>query len=209
MTFIMPQAMESRFTCPHCGAISQMHWEVRRLDFSQHAHIKENPLRTARCTHCDKFSIWLMEAMLYPDRGSAPPPNPEMPDNVLELYEEAAKISPKSPRGAAALLRLAIQVLCKELGEPGHNINEDIKSLVRKGLPEKIQKALDVVRVIGNNAVHPGQIDVDNEETVGHLFTLINVIVEYMISLPGRIDNLYEDLPEGSRNAITRRDGSE
>ena len=33
---------------------------------------------------------------------------------------------------------------------------EDIVSMVKRGLEEQVQKALDAVRVIGNNAVHPG-----------------------------------------------------
>lgn len=91
--------------------------------------------------------------MYYPDIENAPFPNPEMPQEVLKLYLEAASIHGKSPRGAAALLRLSIQVLCKELGESGKNINTVIASLVKKGLLEIVQQFLDTVRVIGNNAV--------------------------------------------------------
>src|SRR5690348_4056488 len=89
----------------------------------------------------------------------------------------------RSPRGAAALLRLAIQKLCIELGEPGKNLNTDIGSLFRKGLPVTVQQALDAVRVIGNEAVHPGQIDfADTPEITGTLFNLVNFIAEKMIS---------------------------
>jgi hypothetical protein len=63
-----------------------------------------------------------------------------------------------SPRGAAVLLRLAIHKLCKHLGESGENLYDDIASLVEKGLSPTIQKYLDVVRVIGNEAVHHGNI---------------------------------------------------
>ena len=52
-----------------------------------------------------------------------------------------------------------LQKLCKVLGQSGNNINEDIKALVESGLDPRVQKALDAVRVVGNNAVHPGQMD--------------------------------------------------
>ena len=112
----------------------------------------------------------------------------------------------KSPRGAAALLRLAIQHLCKELGEGGENIKNDIRELVKKGLPERVQQALDIVRVTGNNAVHPGQIDVDDPEVVQNLFSLLNVIAEYCISMPNRIGSLYSSLPQTALDQIQGRD---
>ncbi len=208
MKYIPATIYLGKFTCPHCGAISHMTWQSRDLEFAQYADDRRNLLRIANCSHCNKKSIWLRDNMLYPDRGTAPPPNPDMPKSVLKLYEEAASISSKSPRGAAALLRLAIQHLCKELNESGENINHDIGQLVNKGLPKTVQQSLDIVRVTGNNAVHPGQIDTDNEEVVGNLFMLLNVIIEYMISLPLKIETLYKDLPDGAKEQIEKRDNS-
>jgi len=144
--------------------------------------------------------------MLYPDLGRAPQPNSDLPKSVSEIYLETAAIFTKSPRGAAALLRLAVQLLCKELGEKGKNINQDISELVKKGLPIRVQQALYIVRVTGNNAVHPGQIEVDNAETVGNLFSLINVITEYTISMPKRMEHIYSDLPEEAISQIEKRD---
>ncbi len=141
-----------------------------------------------------------------PTSGAAPFPNVEMPINVREYYIEAAGIISKSPRAAAALLRLAIQLLCKELGEKGKNINDDIASLVSKGLPDVVQQSLDIVRVTGNEAVHPGQIDADDPAVVGNLFELLNIIVEYMIAMPKRVSGLYSALPPQSLSAISKRD---
>jgi len=129
-----------------------------------------------------------------------------MPVEVQEDYEEAARIYVKSPRGAAALLRLSIQKLMSHLGQSGKNINDDIAALVATGLPQKIQQALDVVRVTGNNAVHPGQLDANDIKVAEQLFPLVNVIVEYQISLPNRIQEMYDALPNGTRNAIEKRD---
>lgn len=162
MKYIAPQVFEGSFTCPHCGVISQQTWWAIAWNESHYANDNNNELRIGTCTHCNKNTFWIKDQMYYPDTGTAPFPNIEMPDIVLSLYNEAASIAAKSPRGAAALLRLAIQVLCKELGEKGTNINDDIKNLVAKGLPEIVQQSLDIVRVTGNNAVHPEQIDTDN-----------------------------------------------
>lgn len=102
-----------------------------------------------------------------------------MPTDIAKDYREARSVFNPSPRSAAALLRLCVQKLCIELGEPGKNINEDIGSLVAKGLSPKVQKALDVVRVVGNEQVHPGTLDVrDNPEIAAKLFALVNFIVD-------------------------------
>jgi Domain of unknown function (DUF4145) len=64
-----------------------------------------------------------------------------------------------------------VQKLCVRLGGGGANLNDDIGLLVQSGFPVQIQHALDVVRVIGNNAVHPGEISVDdNPEIAQALF---------------------------------------
>jgi acetyl/propionyl-CoA carboxylase alpha subunit len=70
-----------------------------------------------------------------------------------------------------------------------------------------VQKALDVVRVIGNNAVHPGQIDLrDDRRTAETLFGLVNLICEKMITEPKHVEAVYEKLPESARHAIEKRD---
>ena len=97
--------------------------------------------------------------------------------------------------------------MCKQLGENGENLNNDIGKLVKKGLPQKIQKSLDIVRVIGNESVHPGQINLeDNKETAYKLFDLINLIANTMITQPKEIDNLYDTLPKEKLEGITERD---
>lgn len=67
---------------------------------------------------------------------------------------------------------------------------------------------LDVVRVIGNNAVHPGELDIrDDPEIAGKLFKLVNMVVDAMISRPKSIEDLYNDLGPKMHSAIERRDG--
>ncbi len=80
---------------------------------------------------------------------------------------------------------------------------------MQKGLRPSIQKALDIVRVTRNEAVHPGTLDLkDNREVALKLFDLVNLIAEVMISEPKRIDDLYEAIiPETKKESIVKRDG--
>ncbi len=161
----------------------------------------------SRCFNCDEVALWLYDRMLYPEMIGISPPNTDMENEVCADYREAALILDKSPRGAAALLRLAIQKLCRQLGESGENINSDIRSLVLKGLDVRVQQALDVVRVVGNNAVHPGQIDLrDNRATAEKLFSLVNIIADIMISQPKMIAGMFDELPQSALDAIAKRD---
>lgn len=214
MQYIKPVFGADRFTCPHCGTISQQNWNHNMfqedviIQLNGKSQIEIFEFATARCLSCTKKTLWINQKLVYPIFTVYPKPNTEMPASVLDLYNEAGEICDKSPRGACALLRLALQTLCIELGEEGKDLNTDVKKLVEKGLPEVVQQSLDVVRVVGNKAVHPGQIelDVENKETVDALFELINIIVEYMIAMPNRVGSLYNKLPAGAKEAIEKRD---
>ena len=147
--------------------------------------------------------------MVFPRIASAPEAIAEMPENARADFNEARLVLPSSARAAAALLRLAIQRLCVHLDEKGENLNDDIASLVGKGLPQTIQQALDVVRVVGNHAVHPGTMDLrDDEEVARRLFALVNLITQVMIVQPKEVKKLYAALPERDRKAIEKRDGA-
>lgn len=163
----------------------------------------------AKCQACNNFSIWVNEKIVYPKNIPIDPPNDDLKDEIISLYNEAAKIFIDSPKGATALLRLALQMLLIQIGKEGKNINNDIKELVSEGLSPKIQKALDLLRVIGNNAVHPGQINLDdNKEIAFKLFKILNMIADEMITKPNEIDKLYNDIvPEETKEHISQRDG--
>lgn len=159
--------------------------------------------------NCEKLAIWVGDAIVWPRPSGAPPANADLPEDVARDYLEAGEIVDASPRGAAALLRLAIQKLCKFLGEPGENINTDIGSLVEKGLDRRVQKMLDIVRISGNNAVHPGEIDLrDDRDLADKLFSFVNIVADIMISQPKAIEAVYGDMPEGARAQIEKRDSN-
>ena len=162
------------------------------------------------CYSCKGISIWRGDELIYPVNDVSIMPNEGMPSDVRADFLEANEILDKSPRGAAALLRLCVQKLLIHLGQKGKNINDEIGNLVQKGLDPRIQKALDVVRVVGNSAVHPGQIDLNDDKTIAtKLFGLVNVIVESQITQAKHIEEMYETVvPETVKAQIEKRDAS-
>ena len=203
-----PTFEETAFNCPHCDAFSEQRWFYMGISGTAGRNYRHrDELQFCVCHQCNKYSVWNDQKMIFPDATTAPLPHPDFPEEIKRDFEEARSIASRSPRGAAALLRLCIQNLCVELGESGHNINDDIAALVEKSLPVEIQQALDTVRVVGNNAVHPGQIDLrDDVATATSLFELTNIITDRMIGQPKRTKAMYNKLPQSAKDQIQERD---
>lgn len=203
-----PAFKQTSFNCPFCDAFAKQNWF--QLEYYDTGHPDVPYSFVCFCSHCGKFSIWHDKKMVYPNFSGVESPNQDLSEDIQYDYQEAAEILQKSPRGAAALLRLAVQKLCVQLGEKGKDINNDIGNLVKRGLPIKVQQSLDSLRVIGNEAVHPGQMDLkDNIETASSLFRLINFIAEKLITEPREIEEIYGALPESKKEQILKRDATE
>jgi hypothetical protein len=148
--------------------------------------------------------------MIYPTSGNTSLPHQDMPEDVKRDYEEARCIVGLSPRSSAALLRLSMQKLTINIlkAGPDSSLNDNIEKLVGNGLPQTLQQAFDIVRITGNNAVHPGVIDLrDDVKTASKLFELVNLVVDYLIAKPKEIAGMYNDLPKDELKRIDRRDG--
>lgn len=208
-----PTFLSPRFNCPHCLAFAHMEW------FQLRNGRGSIPVYQAICPCCNNYSLWnasdydydtdeyKLGIIAYPKSCPVPVASPDMPANIAADFEEARQVFGASPRAAAALLRLCIQKLCEHLLQEKGDINPQISKLVQNGLPKRIQQALDTVRVIGNNAVHPGVMSVeDRPELVAPLFGLVNLIVENQITTHEQIDKLFNGLPDGVKAAIEKRD---
>lgn len=206
--YFPPKFKEKKFHCIHCGVYATQDWYETWYKQTA-AGFPTTGIYMSVCSYCDKWTFWYEEKMIIPTEAPVEPPHPDLPEDCKQDYIEARDVFVKSPRAAAALLRLCIQELMPSLGEKGENINDDIKSLVAKGLPVRVQQALDLCRVIGNNAVHPGELDInDSPDIAQNLFNMINFIVEERITRPREIEELYNQLPEESRKKIEKRDSN-
>ncbi|MBL4573843.1 MAG: DUF4145 domain-containing protein [Gammaproteobacteria bacterium] len=213
-----PKYGKSEFHCVHCNVFARQFWaHLQTLTtFTWTSVVDQMPKFTeqltsqwtvSKCSHCSEHIIWHKDTIVYPRSLIVEAPNTDLDQEIQEDYLEAARIFSDSPRASAALLRLALQKLCKQLGEKGENINQDIKNLVKKGLNPLVQKSLDSLRITGNNAVHPGNINlIEEPERVLKLFELLNFIAAKMITEPKEIEEFYEELPESSRESVAQRD---
>ncbi len=215
-----PGFKKDAFTCPNCSAYSKQDWTYEPVNETYGAFIEANPiynvgkqivnkLYLCKCQHCGYISFWYKNQLAWPLNSGIEPPVEEMPDDIKSLYNEASSIVWLSPKGACAILRLALQILCNRLAnvDEKNKIDESIKILVENGLPKKVQQAMDIVRIVGNEAVHPGEINVDdNSEIAIKMFRLMNMIIEKMIIEPRELDELYNSMPDDKLEGIKKRD---
>lgn len=197
---------ENSFNCPLCGVYSMQFFnDLKKIGWN------DKPVDTSavlsHCLKCEGELLWWNKLIVAPRVTTAPFHHDDMPNDIKMIYEEARQVYEVSPRAASALLRLALEKLTVVLGYNYGSLDSRIGEMVSHGLSPAIQQALDVVRVIGNNAVHPGQIGLSDDRDTGKaLFELINYIVERLITEPAKIGKLFEKLPEGARKAIETRD---
>lgn len=204
--------LQNKFHCPYCNVFAHQRWFLSSELFEELNYtggtLHQNNIQFSNCQHCDKFSIWLDDRLLFPIKSTLPKPHDNMPENVKAIYNEARSIHPFSPRAAAALLRLCTEILVNGLEPEGHDLNAKIGTMVKKGLAETIQQALDSLRVVGNEQVHPGQIDLEeDEQTAIDLFQVLNYVVQNQIKDKADIKRIYKEIvPEDKKKGIEQRD---
>ena len=207
-----PEPNRDAFHCPHCEVYSHQRWYNRaRLQSPAKGGSEVEYLDKTTgsvCERCKEFTIWIDGDMIYPSESAAPLPAEDTPDNVRRDFEEARQVVNDSPRAAAALLRLAIEKIVDELGADGDSLHARIGNLVAENrIDARIQKALDSVRVIGNESVHPGTMDMrDDRDTALELFNLINIIVRTTLTDDRLIEERFAALPEAKKDGIEQRD---
>ena len=163
----------------------------------------------SKCAKCEEAALWIGRQQIWPAVSVAPNPHPDMPEGVRSEYMEARAIMDKSPRAAAALLRLAVEGLCDQLGAKGKRLFDKIGHLVSKGLPKEVRDSLDAVRITAGDAMHTGQIRRnDDRDVVDKLFEFVNFIVQETISRPRHIAQMQKRFSEDALKAIEERDTS-
>lgn len=202
-----PEYEKDEFNCAHCRVFAHQSWDGSLSSDLLKLSLPSDFLAVSECRHCYELSIWIEGSLVYPAQITVEDPNDDMPDEVKKLYRESAQILSISPRAAAALLRLGLQILLGAVGGDGKNINDDIKKIVALGVEPETQRALDILRVFGNNGAHPEKIKLDEDPGLVHkMYGLMNYITDRLITQKNQINELFEGLPEGIKDQIKSRD---
>jgi len=170
----------------------------------------------ARCFACKTKSVWRRDTLIFPSSSLAPLAHADMPDDVRELYDEAALVVGLSRRAGAALARASLERLLKGLdvdAPPKASLDEYI-ARVSGRVSSPLLMMLTPVRHIGNKALH-GADDSDEivalylgdveDGIVEILFEAINSVVDELIARPRVARELYERLPQAIRDDAERK----
>ncbi len=166
----------------------------------------------------DKWIV-LSQHIIYPKDNTSPlvpPASDSMPNDVKQLYNEAASVFELSPRSSAALIRLSLETLLKKyLVNDGkeHSINNMI-GMSNMHQPELVTEFMDMIRKSGNEEIHPeyeklehewGNITKDtNKDQVLYMFKYINSICD-LLGVVTKMQDDYNALPNSQKQAIKER----
>ena len=219
-----PEYKKRSFHCPHCNVFASQTWindgsiigkflqdyfgdlpifdtddlTIRNMIDGAKANclsIASKYYCLAECLYCGKFSIWVDKEIIYSFISTAQPPHKNMPETVRETYEEARSVAQLSPRSAAVLLRVTLEMLVIVLKKTKkERLHKVIGRLQKQGLSDAVVETLKSVTTITNEGgSHAGKIDLRSENdlmVVDQLFFAVNYIVEEVIAHHNRLVNL-------------------
>jgi Domain of unknown function (DUF4145) len=149
-------------------------------------------LHVSRCYSCKGFAIWVRDRLVFPIRGKEPPDIIEgdfkevikgdfkeiEEDKTADDIQEATAIFNSSPKGAAALIRICIRKMMPLLEQSSKSLDDNISSLVRKGLEVEIQQSMDLRQVLRQSPLKPTQFDEEGNETATRMFASLKEILK-------------------------------
>ena len=195
--------------CPHCGAYAQFTYEqlhYREMDYKVPVDFMPTNIWQGKCLACEQYIIINGFSVVYPEESNAPPIKMETPHSIKEIATEARMVHSQSPRASSALLRLALEMLLQNVLENNNKLNDNISILLERGIEDDLRRALEVIRIFGNEGVHPGTINLnDDEQSSIKLFNVFNYIVTRFIVEKGMIKEMYGIIPEEKREKIEEK----
>ena len=202
------------YTCYHCGNtgllkyIGETRWENDDYTISENGEIlgyyliEHENWYIYECPVCHKPVI--VSSYVF-DLGDE---NPEVsirfpnklihkegiPKEIASAFESAIKTKGNDAAICLLSLRRVLEMICKDKGAVGHNLEIKIKYLIdQKVLPEMFSDACWIIRTLGNEAAHADMVMFSDYEAE-QVIDFMSIIIEYLYSVPTRIAKMKERL---------------
>ncbi|MGW5049766.1 DUF4145 domain-containing protein [Actinokineospora sp. NPDC004072] len=211
-----PAVKKDGFECPRCGHFAHQSWEGLHLGVERVSDDLRWRWQASVCVRCGLPTLWYDGNIVFPLARLGKAAHRDMPAEVRELYEEAARVAAVSRRAGAALARATVERLIKHLdpeAPKGANLAGRIERIKARGVSTPVGQMLDVVRVTGNEALHseqPGELavmvldDVEGPAMLEFLLETANDLVDELITRPAVTGDLWNKLPDGIKSKLTK-----
>ena len=203
--------------CPSCGVVTNHLWFTNLESTKRDRALSKDVVhrlgglqgwpRVSRCLSpsCGALAFWIKGSlqehlngeteMVYPQTGIRLPPPKGLEPEEIELYEEAAAVTPTSRRAACALLRVLLEAFLKRhltiAGQPvkRKSLFELIDMAVAHlDLSQTLKDGLTAIRKRGNASVHDpyGLTDETRVADLPWLFQAVDDLVDDLYVKPNR-----------------------
>lgn len=128
-----------------------------------------------------------------------------VPKNISKAFEAALKVKQIDSAICLLSLRRTLEVVCKDKGAKGKDLESKIKDLIERGVfPSVFEDACWVIRQLGNNAAHADEsIFYTNE--VNEVISFVELILEYTYSAPLKMKELRKRIEKQKKIGITNK----
>ena len=176
--------------CPKCEAHSNL---TSRTEYVKHYKGLSINYSIEECNNCEQHFLVVTNVSdgqriaIYP-RTLPKKVNVLIPSHIMKDFEEALSCySIGAYRGAAALARRTVQVICLDKGaSKSKKLQEQIDELFTSGVITKdIQEWAHEVRFLGNDAAHPTKNEV-SENDAKDILDLLDSLCEVLYITPAK-----------------------
>ena len=120
--------------------------------------------------------------------------NTNVPKSVHSAFSVALKAQHVDDALCLISLRRTLEIICKDKQAKGNNLVAMIQDLTDKSIfPPIINKASDILRILGNEAAHGDTIEYD-WSIVKEMVNFTQIIIEYVYVVPFRIENIKNEI---------------
>lgn len=200
-------------TCYHCGNKGIMkvagRYDSGPIYDEEEIFFEEYNWRMLICPVCKQMSLlerytdasmWgedgqqeYQSDIIYPRKNFI---DKDVPLKIRSSFESAVKIKKIDTTLCVIGLRRVLELVCKDKKAPGKTLEEMLQNLVKKNiLPPRFDSACEIIRKLGNNAVH-GDEAVFYVYEVDELISVLSVLLTYLYTLPAKLDKLKKKLDD-------------